>query len=260
MSYDLNDAQPQMAPIGELIPDGTFAKVRLTVRPGGVDGATPMDAKLLKASQSSDAKMLDCEFTILEGPHARRKFWQSFTVAGGKLDEKGQSIGWKISKSTFRAMVDSALGLDPRDESPDAKAKRVLPGLKHLDGIVFAARIMVEPAANPQYRDQNRIANVVLPDEQQHAAIMRGETVPPEPVNAPPRKAASAPAPGWQAPTPAWGAKPQAPSAAPAWGAQAPAPQQPPAQQPPAAQQPAAAPPSPPSGAPATGMPAWLNG
>ena len=30
MSYDLNDAQPQMAPIGELIPDGTFAKVRLT--------------------------------------------------------------------------------------------------------------------------------------------------------------------------------------------------------------------------------------
>ena len=255
MSYDLNDAQPQMAPIGELIPDGTFAKVRLTVRPGGVDGATPMDAKLLKASQSSDAKMLDCEFTILEGPHARRKFWQSFTVAGGKLDEKSQSIGWKISKSTFRAMVDSALGLDPRDESPDAKAKRVLPGLKHLDGIVFAARIMVEPASNPQYRDQNRIANVVLPDEPQHAAIMRGEAVPPEPVNAPPRKAASAPAPGWQAPTPAWGAQPQAPSAVPAWGAQAPA-QQPPAQQPSAQQPPA----SPPSGAPATGIPAWLNG
>jgi len=258
MSYDLNDAQPQMAPIGELIPDGTFAKVRLTVRPGGVDGATPMDAKLLKASQSSDAKMLDCEFTILEGPHARRKFWQSFTVAGGKVDEKGQSIGWKISKSTFRAMVDSALGLDPRDESPDAKAKRVLPGLKHLDGIVFAARIMVEPASNPQYRDQNRIANVVLPNEPRHAPIMRGETVPPEPVNAPPRKAASAPAPGWQAPTPAWGAQPQAPSAAQAWGTQAPAPQQPTQQSP--AQQSPASPPSAPGGAPATGMPAWLNG
>jgi hypothetical protein len=258
MSYDLNDAQPQMAPIGELIPDGTFAKVRLIVRPGGVDGATPMDAKLLKASPSSDAKMLDCEFTLLEGPHARRKFWQSFTVAGGKVDEKGQSIGWKISKSTFRAMIDSALGLDPKDESPDAKARRVLPGLKHLDGIVFAARIMVEPASNPQYRDQNRIANVVLPDEPQHAAIMRGETVPPEPVNAPPRKAASAQAPGWQAPTPAWGAQPQAPSAAPAWGAQPPAPQ-PPAQQS-SAQWSPASPPSAPSGAPATGMPAWLNG
>ena len=202
--------------------------------------------------------MLDCEFTILEGPHARRKFWQSFTVAGGKVDEKGQSIGWKISKSTFRAMVDSALGLDPRDESPDAKAKRVLPGLKHLDGIVFAARIMVEPASNPQYRDQNRIANVVLPDEPQHAPIMRGETVPPEPVNAPPRKAASAPAPGWQAPTPAWGAQPQAPSAAPAGVRRRRLRSSRPHSSPPSSHRrprPAA-----PSGAPATGMPAWLNG
>lgn len=269
MSYDLNDAQPQVAPIGELIPDGTFAKVRLTIRPGGVDGATPMDAKLLKASQSSDAKMLDCEFTIVAGPYARRKFWQSFTVVGGKVDEKGTSIGWKISKSTFRAMVDSALELDPRDESPATKAKRVLPGLKHLDGIVFAARIMVEPASNPQYRDQNRIANVVLPNEPQHAAIMRGEAVSLEPVNAPPRKAPSAPAPGWQAPTPAWGAQPPAPSTAPAWGAKPPTPPtaaawgaqqasvpQTPAQQPPTPQQ---ASPSP-NGSPAGRMPAWLNG
>jgi hypothetical protein len=154
-------------------------------------------------------------------------------------------------------MVDSALGLDPRDESPAAKVKRVLPGLKHLDGIVFAARIMVEPASNPQYRDQNRIANVVLPDEPQHAPIMRGEAVPAEPVNAPPRKAASAPAPGWQAPTPAWGAQPQASAVAPTWGAQAPAPQ--PTQQSPAQQSPAS-PPSAPGGARATGMPAWLNG
>ncbi|MCE6967598.1 hypothetical protein [Cereibacter sphaeroides] len=261
MSYDLNDAQPQMAPIGELIPDGTFAKVRLTIRPGGVNGATPMDAGLLKASQSSDAKMLDCEFTVLEGPHARRKFWQSFTVAGGKLDEKGQSIGWKISKSTFRAIVDSALGLDPRDESPAAKAKRVLPGLRHLEGIVFAARIMVEPASNPQYRDQNRIANVVLPDEPLHAAIMRGETVPPDPVNAAPRKAASVAAPGWQAPASAWGTAQPSP-AAPNWGATP----QPAAAPAPAwgAQNAPAAPPAPQAPAPAApgtpAMPAWLNG
>lgn len=285
MSYDLNDAQPQMAPIGELIPDGTFAKVRLTIRPGGVDGATPMDARLLKASPHSDARMLDCEFTVIDGPYARRKFWQNFTVAGGKLDEKGQSIGWKISKATFRAMVDSALGLDPKDESAAAKAKRVLSGLKQLDGIGFAARIMVEPASNPQYRDQNRIANVVLPDEQQHAAIMRGETVPAEPVNAPARKTASAPAPAWQAPTPAWGTQPspaapqwgtapQSPAAsAPAWsGPSAPAAPatptpQPASQQPipaaqgapaPAASVPAAS--AVPAAPAAPAMPAWLNG
>lgn len=208
--YDLNDAQPQMAPLGELIPDGTFAKVKMTIRPGGVNGATPTDVGLLKASQSSDTKMLDCEFTVVSGPYARRKFWQNFTVAGGKLDEKGQSKGWNISKSAFRAMVDSALGLDPKDESPAAKGKRVIQGLKQLDGIVFAARIMVEPASNPQYRDQNKLANVVLPGEPQYAAIMRGEEVQPDPVNAKPRKATES-----ATQTPAWGS-PATPSPAPA--------------------------------------------
>ena len=128
--YDLNDAQPQLPPVGELIPDGTFAKVRMTIRPGGVNGSTPMDAGLLKASHTSDAKMLDCEFTVVAGAYARRKFWQNFTVAGGKVDEKGQSKGWNISKSAFRAMVDSAIGLDPKDESPDRKAKARDPGVE----------------------------------------------------------------------------------------------------------------------------------
>ena len=203
--YDLNDAQPQLPPVGELIPDGTFAKVKMTIRPGGVNGSTPMDAGLLKASQTSDAKMLDCEFTVVAGAYARRKFWQNFTVAGGKVDDKGQSKGWNISKSAFRAMVDSAIGLDPKDESPTAKQKRVIQGLKQLDGIVFAARTMIEPTSDPQYKDANKLANVVLPGEPQYAAVMRGENVPPEPVNAKPRKAPDAAkqqAPAWGAPNP----------------------------------------------------------
>jgi hypothetical protein len=233
---DLNDARPQLPPAGELIPDGTFAKLKLTIRPGGADGAVPLDRGLLKASQSSDAKMLDCEFTLLEGPFARRKLWQNFTVAGGKLDEKGQSIGWNISKSSFRAMIDSALGLDPQDESQAAREQRMLQGLKHLDGITFIARIMVEPATSEQHKDTNRIAHIVLP----------GETVPPEPVNAKPRKAAAAPtaaALAWATPaTPAPAAQPQMP-----WSTQ------PPSQAPAAAAQ-ATVPPS------AANGPAWLNG
>ncbi len=241
MSYDLNDAQPQMMPHGELIPDGTFAKIRMSIRPGGVNGTAPMDAGLLKASTESDAKMLDCEFTVVEGPFARRKFWQNFTVAGGKLDDKGQSKGWNISKASFRAMVDSALALSPKDMSEAAKAKRLIQGLKQLDGIVFAARIMVEPASDAKYRDQNRLANVVLPDEAQYAAIMKGEAVAPDPINAKHRKPAAN----------------SVASNAPAWAtdagqAQAPQPQGgvPWTQQPPAA--------TPPQ--PAASGPAWLNG
>jgi hypothetical protein len=244
--YDLNDAQPQMAPVGELIPDGTFARVALTIRPGGLNGATSADAGLLKASGSSDAKLLDCEFTVVEGPYARRKFWQTFTVAGGKVDEKGQSKGWNIAKSAFRAMVDSALGLDPKDDSTAAKAKRVISGLRQLDGIAFVARIMVEPASNPNYKDANKLANVVTPDEPQYAAVLRGETVPPDPVNAKPRKVeAVAAAPAWTTPAPATAATPWSGQAAPA-------------------SSPASAPPTTPAPAPAAAAPAatpaWLKG
>ena len=117
--YDFSDVEPQQST--DLIPDGTFAKVIMTIRPGGVDGQTEIDRGLLKASTTagSDVLSLDCEFTVTEGRLARRKFWQTFTVSGGKVDEKGASIGWNISKRTFRAMIDSALGLDPDDNSED---------------------------------------------------------------------------------------------------------------------------------------------
>ena len=102
----------------------------------------------------------------------------------------------------------------------------MIQGLKQLDGIVFVARIMIEPASNPNYKDANKLANVVTPDEPQYAAVMRGETVPPEPVNAKPRKVeAAVTAPAWAtpataAPEPAtapWAARhrPPAPAATP---------------------------------------------
>ncbi len=220
--FDFNDASPQMAPAGDLIPDGTFAKVKMTIRPGGTNGSGPMDAGLLKQSASSDAKMLDCEMTVMIGPFARRKFWQNFTVAGGKLDEKGQSKGWNISKSAFRAMIDSALGLDPKDMTEGAKAKRTILGLKQLDGIEFAARIMIEPATEAKYKDQNKIANIVQPGDVHYGAIMSGQAVEPEPVNAKPRVAAKPDAAGFSfaggAAQPGFAAAaPKPTTAAPAW-------------------------------------------
>ncbi len=244
--YDLNDAQPQLPPAGELIPDGTFARVAMTIRPGGLNGATPADAGVLKASNSSDARLLDCEFTVVEGPYARRKFWQNFTVAGGKVDEKGQSKGWNIAKSAFRAMIDSALGLNPKDDSAAAREKRVIQGLRQLDGIVFVARIMIEPASNPNYKAANKLANVVTPDEPQYARVMRGESVPPEPVNAKPRKSeATVTAAAWATPSAAAPETAKVP-----WAAGAPA-----------AGAPVTSPTPIPAPAPApTGAPAWLKG
>src|SRR5918996_4934416 len=216
--YDFSDVEPQQS--SDLIPDRTFAKVTMTIRPGGVDGQTEVDKGLLKASttRGSDVLSLDCEFTVVQGRLVRRKFWHNFTVAGGKVDEKGASIGWNISKRTFRAMIDSALGLDPDDNSDDAKAKRRLRGLADLDGITFVAKITVEPSTDPRYPDKNKLDRPVLPTEKEWRAVMNGEDVPPSPSR--PRSASSGVSSAATAPKPAWGpqqAKPAQQAAAAAW-------------------------------------------
>jgi hypothetical protein len=139
-----------------------------------------------------------------------------FTVQGGKLDEIGQSIGWKIAKSQFRAMIDSALGLDPDDMSEAAKAKRVLRGLADLDGISFVAKIRVEPSRNPAYGDANRLDHVVLPNAPEWRTIMQGGTVPAQPTSRPRPAAAAAAAPAW-----GQAAAAPAPASRPAWAAPA---------------------------------------
>ena len=254
MTYDMNDAE---LPRGsDLIPDGSFMKVTMAIRPGGCDGQGEADRGLLKRSQTpgSDVMQIDAEFTVAAGPHARRKFWQQFTVTGGKVDENGVSIGWKISKGQFRAMIDSALGLDPHDMSEAARSKRMLRGLADLAGITFAAKVRVEPANDPRYSPNNRLDRVVLPGEPEYRRIMDGEAVLPQPgtrssQTATPAAAAAAPAwapPAWSgsaatSPTPP--VNPAAP--APAWE-----------QRSAANAVPAS---SPPTAAPTTGGPSWLN-
>ncbi len=244
MSFDMNDAEPQKN--GELIPDGTFAKVTMTIRPGGTNGQSEIDRGLLKASNSpgSDVLMVDAEFTVAEGPHVRRKFWQMFTVSGGKVDEHGVSIGWKISKGSFRAMIDSALGLDPSDMSETAKAKRILRGLADLSGITFIAKIKVEPSDDPRYSDSNKLDRVIIPSEPEWRKVMDGEVLVPSPSTRPRPKAPPAASPA----TPAWGqSSAKTPAiATPAWNRPA---------------QPSAPPTATPASTPTpipTG-PAWLN-
>ena len=254
MTYDMNDAQPQIA--NDIIPDGTFAKITMILKPGTIDGASPADARLLKPSNSpgSDVQQIDAEFTVAEGLYARRKFWQFFTVIGGKVDEQGVSIGWKITKATLRSMIDSALGLDPQDMSEAAKARRLLEGLSQMSGITFIGKIRIEPSDNPRYADRNRLDRVVLPNEPEWQKVMNGEHVPPAP-SARPRAAAKP-----EGDKPAWGQGNAAAPAAtkPAWGGALSASA---TSQPAAGPAPAPAPQSAPAAAPAPAAkpgPAWL--
>ena len=57
-------------------------------------------------------------------------------------------------------------------------------GLRQLDGIVFAARIMVEPATTRNTRTPTKARQRRAPRRARIRAIMAGQPVPPDPVNA----------------------------------------------------------------------------
>jgi hypothetical protein len=218
--YDLNDA-PEQRPDG-VIPDGTYTAIKMALRPGGenVAGCSEHDLGLFKQSLTSDVAYLDAELTVITGPHKGRKFWQKFTVAGGRVGEGGVSKGWNITKVHFRGIVDSAFGLDPKDMSDAAKARRALRGFRDLDGIEFFAKIGVEHDDNGTYPDKNKIAHVVVPGEPQYAALKAGKEVAPAPSAAKsvaPRQAPTQQSkPAWQQ-DPLGATQPAAATPGPAW-------------------------------------------
>ncbi len=262
--FDFNGVDP--AKPNEPIPDGAFAKVIMTVRPGGLDGESPIDRGLLTASRAegSDVVQLDCEFTILEGPFARRKFWRRFVVSGGKVDEQGVSIGWKITKSALRSILDSAHGLDPKDESPTAQARRRIGGFFDLNNLTFIAKIATDDEG------RSELDAAITRDRAEWAKVMAGEIVPPKPGA---RRKSTGQRPGaasGAAQQPAWQRGGTPPASPPQSGAQAgtrgqtpssaPVPASPPASQPVGATGPTSGQQTAPGpGAPRKPGPAWLN-
>jgi len=65
-----------------------------------------------------------------------------------------------ISKATLRAIVESANGVDPKDTSEDAKAKRVLQSFDDLNGLEFTAKIKIEKGTDG-YADKNTLGGAV---------------------------------------------------------------------------------------------------
>ena len=186
-SYDFNDADTQRN--FDVIPNGTIATVRMTVRPGsaGEDG-------WLRRSKDGNSEMLDCEFVVLDGPFAKRKFWTFFTIAG---TTPGHGEAANISAGYLRAMLESARGIKPDDTSDAAKQARRIGSYGDLNGLSFIARVGVEPPQNG-YKAKNRLDHVVTPDEKAWKPVTQGPEAAP---SAAPAKSASTPAkinrPGW---------------------------------------------------------------
>src|SRR5262249_19557453 len=132
-NYDFNEAESQRD--FEVIPDGTIATVRMTVRPGSAG-----EGGWLRRSKDGNSEAFDCEFVVLDGPHAKRKFWTLFTVAG---TTPGHAEAARISAGKLRAILESARGIRPDDTSDAAKKARCIESYGELNGLAFIVRIGV---------------------------------------------------------------------------------------------------------------------
>jgi hypothetical protein len=168
--FDFNTAETQ-APRGdfELIPNGTIAKLLMTIRPGG-EGPEGW----LTRSKNSGNLFLSCEFVVTEGQFERRRFWQSFVLEGGQKNENGESIAWTISRSTLRSILESAKRIHPSDTSEKAMSARKVHSWEEFDGLEFAGKIGIEKGQGG-YDDKNRLFAAITPNDKHYAEVMGGD-------------------------------------------------------------------------------------
>ncbi len=153
---DLNEASEQRE--GGLIPEDTIATVHMTVRPGNAD-----EGGWLKRSKDGATLAIDGEFTLVDGEYAKRKFWKLFTVKAADGATDGQKRACDISASQLRAIIESARGIRPDDESEQAKAMRQLTSYGDFNGLRFIAKIGIEKGKDG-YKDKNSLDAAITPD------------------------------------------------------------------------------------------------
>jgi hypothetical protein len=193
MPFDYSDAKP---PKIDLIPPDTIATVSMHIRAGGVG-----EDELLTRSGAGDCEMLNLEFVVLDGTYKGRKFWMYLVLDGTK---EGHARAADISRVTLRAILDSALGLEPTDMSAEAHAARTV-SLKKFNGIAFVAKIGIEKGGPNNKKigefwpDKNILAGVITKDKKDWHPV---EQPPPFTDSAASSGASSTPAvpverPGW---------------------------------------------------------------
>lgn len=162
--HDFNNADD---PVGyALIPKGTAVKVRLSIRPGGYnDLAQGWDDNWATRNSDTGSIYLNCEFTVLEGPFARRKLWSLIGLHSSKGPEWAQ-----MGRAFIKGILNSAHGLQPGDHSNEAQAKRIIHGLGDLDSIVFAGLVDWEKDAKGD--DKAVIGMPIAADHNKYAEVM----------------------------------------------------------------------------------------
>lgn len=150
----------------DVIPKGTLVKVRMTIRPGGYDDLSQgWTGGYATQSESTGSVYLNCEFVVLDGQYAKQKMWSLIGLHSAKGPE------WaNMGRAFIKGLLNSARGLHPKDNSPQAQQARCIDSFADLDGIEFVAKVEMD---KDQYGDdKNVIRTAITAEHKQYAALM----------------------------------------------------------------------------------------
>jgi hypothetical protein len=171
----------------EVIPAGTLVTLVMKIRPGtiGVEG-------LCKRSSKGDSEGVDIEYTVKGGEFDGRKLY-AFSLLDGTTAGHATAAGF--TRALLRAVYEAVNAIDPKDESPEADARRNGATLAGFNGATFLATLEVEtggprPDGNGRYRDKNVISKVLRVGDKGYQKL---DQPPPMPIerSAPPAAAAA---------------------------------------------------------------------
>lgn len=145
--------------------------MRLTIRPGGFDDPSQGWTGGFAKRAATGAVYLDAEYTVVDGPYARRKIWSLI----GLYSPKGPDWA-NMGRSLIRSILNSARGISDKDNSPEAQARRRINGFGDLDGLEFVARIDIGQDTNGD--DKNEVRGAVTPDHRDYAGLMGTAALP----------------------------------------------------------------------------------
>ena len=165
---DLNDvSMSETNTEFELIPEGTIARAILLIKPNYLTLEEFSNTPMFKESPHSSAKYIETEFTIVGGKFDKRKVWQNIFFDGDAKNDQGISKARINGLRTLRLLVDSMLGLDPKDVSPESNNKRKIPGVDALQGQEFCIKIGIEKGTNG-YSDKNKMVSPIAADHKDY--------------------------------------------------------------------------------------------
>lgn len=150
---DFNNAKLQSS----LIPKGTTVKVKMAIKPGGYEN-------WFTKSYTTGSIYLNAEFTVTEGPYAKRKIFQIIGVKSGKVEGE-EDIWGESGRSMLRSILESARNIHSNDTSEKAVIARKVNSIADFNGLEFTAKVGIE--ADNRYGNRNRIDTIITPDEPQ---------------------------------------------------------------------------------------------